>query len=181
MATLYPELPGRRELLEALYTDEVDAVCRAAEAVEAETPGARLVAWLHRFSAFSAGKRHVASELLKDGDGSDPVFSENRARVLAAGRPLLVAAQRAGEIRGDLTLEQVLDMVIAISTIRGDRGSRSARSCRPRSTACARTPPSGRTAAALARGLREPAAVVLRLRGGPRPDAPVARPQSRGT
>jgi hypothetical protein len=42
--------------------------------------------------------------------------------VLAAGRPLLEAAQQAGEIRADLTLEQVLDMVIAITTIRGDRG-----------------------------------------------------------
>ena len=41
--------------------------------------------------------------------------------MLAAGRPLLAAAQRAGEIRADLTLEQVLDMVIALATIRGDR------------------------------------------------------------
>jgi len=122
MATLYRNFPGRRELLEALYTDEVDAVCAAAAEPEGDTPAARLVAWLHRFSAFSAGKRHVASELLKDADGTDPVFSENRARVLAAGRPLLEAAQRAGEIRADLTLEQVLDMVIAIATIRGDRG-----------------------------------------------------------
>ena len=120
MATLYRNFPGRRELLEALYTDEVDAVCDAAATLEAATPGARLVAWLHRFAAFSASKRHVAAELLKDAGGSDPVFSENRARVLAAGAPLLVAAQRAGEIRGDLTLEQVLDMVIAIATIRGE-------------------------------------------------------------
>ena len=122
MATLYRNFPGRRDLLEALYTDEVDAVCAAASQPEGDTPGARLVAWLHRFSAFSAGKRHVASELLKDADGTDPVFSENRSRVLAAGRPLLEAAQRAGEVRADLTLEQVLDMVIAIATIRGDRG-----------------------------------------------------------
>jgi AcrR family transcriptional regulator len=27
MATLYRNFPGRRELLEALYTDEVDAIC----------------------------------------------------------------------------------------------------------------------------------------------------------
>ncbi len=31
MATLYRNFPGRRELLEALYTDEVNAVCQAAE------------------------------------------------------------------------------------------------------------------------------------------------------
>src|ERR1017187_10281374 len=52
MATLYRNFPGRRELLEALYIDEVNAVCEAAETLEAETPGALLMAWLHRFFAF---------------------------------------------------------------------------------------------------------------------------------
>ena len=42
--------------------------------------------------------------------------------MLAAGRPLLVAAQEAREIRDDLTLEQILDMVIAIAKIHGDAG-----------------------------------------------------------
>ena len=51
---------------------------------------------------------------------SNPVFNENRARVLAAGRLLLVAAQRTHEVRDDLTLEQILDMIIAIATIHGD-------------------------------------------------------------
>ena len=32
------------------------------------------------------------------------------------------AAQERGEVRDDLTLEQVLDMVIAVSAIRGDSG-----------------------------------------------------------
>jgi hypothetical protein len=40
--------------------------------------------------------------------------------VIAAARPLLAAAQRAHEVRDDLALEQVLDMVIAIATIHGD-------------------------------------------------------------
>ena len=48
------------------------------------------------------------------------MFNENRDRVLAAGRPLLAAAQDAGEVRGDLALEQILDLVIAIARIHGD-------------------------------------------------------------
>jgi AcrR family transcriptional regulator len=119
MATLYRNFPGRRELLEALYTDEVDAVCEAAGTVGGETPGAVLVAWLHRFFAFFTSKRPIASELLVHVESSNPVFNENRARVLAAGRPLLLAAQRAHEVRAELTLEQILDMVVAIATIRG--------------------------------------------------------------
>jgi AcrR family transcriptional regulator len=122
MATLYRNFPGRQELLEALYTDEVDALLEAAETIDGETPGATLVAWLHRFFAFTTSKRHIASELLKQTDRSNPLFKNNRARVMAVGRPLLAAAQDAGEVRADLTLEQILDMIVAIGTIHGDTG-----------------------------------------------------------
>jgi AcrR family transcriptional regulator len=122
MATLYRNFPGRQELLEALYTDEVDAVCQAAETIDGETPGAALVAWLYRFFAFTTSKRHIAAELLKQTDRSNPLFKNNRTRVIAAGRPLLAAAQYAGEVRDDLTLEQILDMIVAIATIHGDTG-----------------------------------------------------------
>ena len=122
MATLYRNFPGRQELLEALYTDEVDALCEAAETIDGETPGAALAAWLHRFFAFTTSKRHIAAELLKHTDRSNPLFEDSRTRVLAAGRPLLAAAQHAGEVRDDLTLEQILDMIVAIATIHGDPG-----------------------------------------------------------
>ena len=96
MATLYRNFADRRELLEALYTDEVDAICEATETVRGETPGA-----------------------LTHGGSGSPVFGESRARVLAAGRPLLLAAQQAHEVRNDLTLEQILDMIVAIARIHG--------------------------------------------------------------
>src|SRR6202451_2845928 len=92
MATLYRNFPGRRELLEALYTDEVNAVCNAAETSGGETPGAILEAWLHPLFAFATSKRHIARALL----------------------------QHTHCIRDDLTPEQLLDMVIAIATIHGD-------------------------------------------------------------
>jgi AcrR family transcriptional regulator len=115
MATLYRNFPGRRELLEAL-----NAICIAAEAVNGDTPGAVLVGWLRRFFVFATSKRRIAAVLLEHTDRSNPLFDDNRARVIAAGRPLLAAAQRAHEVRADVTLEQVLDMVIAIATMQGD-------------------------------------------------------------
>jgi AcrR family transcriptional regulator len=120
MATLYRNFPSRRALLEALYTDEVDALCAAAATVGGATPGAVLEAWLRRFFAYFTSKREIAAELLTHVDSSNPVFNESRARVLAAGRPLLVAAQRAQEVRDDLALEQILDMLVAIAKIHGD-------------------------------------------------------------
>jgi AcrR family transcriptional regulator len=122
MATLYRNFPGRQELLEALYTDEVDTVCTAAETINGETPGAALMAWLHRFFAFTTSKRHIAAELLKQTDYSNPLFRNSRTRVITASRPLLAAAQHSGEVRDDLTLEQILDMIVAIATIHGDTG-----------------------------------------------------------
>jgi len=125
-ATLYRNFPNRRTLLEALYLDEVDAICAAAASAEGDTPGARFTAWLRRFVTYFTSKRPVAIELLaqadEDEDAADrsPVFGEGRPRVLAAGGPLLSAAQDAGEIRADLTLEQILELVIAIARIHGD-------------------------------------------------------------
>jgi hypothetical protein len=84
-----------------------------------ETFGPSGIGWLRRFFAFATAKHHVASELLAHLDRSSPVFGESRARVLAAARPLLVAAQHSHEVRYDLTLEQILDMIVAIATIHG--------------------------------------------------------------
>jgi AcrR family transcriptional regulator len=120
MATLYRNFPGRPELLEALYADEVDAVCGAAGAGDAQTPGAALTTWLRLLFAFVLSKGLIVSELLEHTGHGSPVAHGNRARALAAGQPLLTAAQDAHEIRGDLTLEQIFDMIIAIATIHGD-------------------------------------------------------------
>ena len=46
MATLYRNFPGRRELLEALFTDEVNAICQAAEPLKDETPGTISIRYL---------------------------------------------------------------------------------------------------------------------------------------
>lgn len=120
MATLYRNFPGKHQLIEALYADEVDVVCRAAETAEGDSDGARFAAWLRSFFAFVTSKRQVASELLRFTDHTDPVFGNSRARVTAAGQPLLSAAQRSGQVRTDLLLDQILDMVHAVAMIRGD-------------------------------------------------------------
>jgi AcrR family transcriptional regulator len=121
MATLYRNFPGRQELLEALYVDEIDAICGAAATVTGGTAGARLDAWLRAFFDFFSSKRHVGDELLKAPDADRGFFDSNRARVLAAGEPLFGAAHEAGEIRDDLDFVQVLEMIRAIAKIEGDR------------------------------------------------------------
>ena len=123
-ATLYRNFANRRQLLEALYVDEIDAVCEAAATIGEDTPGASLTAWLRRFYAYFTSKRLVAAELLEHTGADDPMFGAGYARVLDAGRPLLLAARASGETRSALTLEQILDMVAAIAKIPGDAGYR---------------------------------------------------------
>jgi len=120
MATLYRNFPGRRELLEALYADDVDAICEAARGYNDETPGAALRNWLSQAFAFFTSKRQVAAELLKHTQNDSRFFNDNRSRVLAAGRPLLAAAQETHEARSDLTIDQILEMIAAIAHIQRD-------------------------------------------------------------
>ncbi|HEX3361044.1 MAG TPA: helix-turn-helix domain-containing protein [Solirubrobacterales bacterium] len=119
MATLYRNFPGRRELLEALYSEVIDGILVAAEERSGETAGERFTAWLRAFLDFSTSKRQLVAELLAEDDDRS-VFNQNRARVLAAGAPLLAAAQKSGEVRKDLSLAQILELVIAVGKIRGD-------------------------------------------------------------
>lgn len=118
-ATLYRNFANRRELLEALYVDEIDAVCAAAVTIAGDSPGAILAAWLRRFYAYFTSKRVVAAELLAHSSVEDPVFGAGYARVLDAGQPLLNAARKSGEVKIDLTLAQILDLIASIAKIPG--------------------------------------------------------------
>jgi AcrR family transcriptional regulator len=117
-ATLYRNFATRRQLLETLLVDEVDEVCAAAATVEGDNPGERLETWLRRFFHYVTTKRPVVIALVEDTDRTNPVF-DSRGRMLAAGQPLLSAAQDANQISGDLDLGQILDLVMAIAKISG--------------------------------------------------------------
>lgn len=116
MATLYRNFPGRVQLLEALYASEVEAVCAAAESV-AGAPGVALTTWLRSFFNFVISKQPIGAQLLEQPPGKTSLMSESRARVTEAARPLLLAAQQAGDVRTDVSLDQMLDLVVAIASV----------------------------------------------------------------
>jgi len=100
-------------VLQALFADEVDALLAAAR-------DTTLLPWLRRFAAFIQSKHPIGAELLDLSDGDAAVLEHGRSRVTAAAEPLVTAAQRAGEVRADLTTEQILAMVKAVAHIPGD-------------------------------------------------------------
>lgn len=123
MATLYRNFPGRLGLIEVLYPHQVDDLCAAAGLVHGRTPGEEFFAWLRRFHAAGARKGPLATLLVADSQGGNPVLKESRARVNAAGAPLFAAAQASGEVRDDVSLDQVLDAVVALGRVEDDPAS----------------------------------------------------------
>jgi len=115
IGTLYRHFPNRQTLLEALYVNEVEEVCRSAELVDGADPWQALNDWFERLIGYLATKRALAHELLDYLDADAPLFKECRAGLFAAGEPLLKRAQDAGVVRADVDFSDVLHMVAGMS------------------------------------------------------------------
>jgi AcrR family transcriptional regulator len=123
IGTLYRHFPSRQALLEALYLDEVEELCRSAAELDGADPWEALNSWFERFIGYLATKRALAAELLNYLDKDASLFQASRASLFAAGEPLLERAQQAGVVRQDVTIAEVIQMVIGIGKIpAGDPG-----------------------------------------------------------
>jgi AcrR family transcriptional regulator len=117
IGTLYRHFPNRQALLEALYVNEVEEVCRTATQFEDGDPWEALNGWFERVIAYLATKRALAHELLNYLDLDAPLFQVCRTSLYAAGEPLLKRAQEAGAVRPDVEFPEVMQMVMGISKI----------------------------------------------------------------
>jgi AcrR family transcriptional regulator len=117
IGTLYRNFPNRQALLEAVYAEEVESLCRSAADFADLEPWDALVAWLRRFVSYMTTKQALAAELLDYMDRDSPLFSTCRTAMYTAGEPLLTRAQQAGVARADVNLPDVIQMVAGISKI----------------------------------------------------------------
>lgn len=113
-ATLHRHFPTRQALLEAVFTDRVEALCERARALAADlAPGPALVAWLRAVGRHAAANRGLAASLLR---GADPSLGRTcHAMITAAGDGLLAAARRAGEVRSDVAVVDLLKLANAVA------------------------------------------------------------------
>jgi AcrR family transcriptional regulator len=117
IGTLYRNFPNRQALVEALYLGEVEAVCRsAAEFADAE-PWEALDGWLARVVSYIGTKRALAGELLNYLDQDAELFATSRKALWGAGEPLLVRAQEAGVVRDDLSIGDLIQLIVGIVKI----------------------------------------------------------------
>jgi len=113
--TLYRHFPTRLALVEAVYRDNVERLCAEGERLAAtETPADALVDWLRGFVRVVAEKRGLAAALTDEGQASE-LFAQCHAMINTTGGELLDRAKRAGAVRDEVTLGDVLKMAKAFA------------------------------------------------------------------
>ncbi|MFD5118669.1 TetR/AcrR family transcriptional regulator [Streptomyces sp. NPDC058385] len=111
IGTLYRNFPTRRHLFETVYAEEVDALCRLADELADAPPWDGLATWLRRFVDYTVTKRAIRDTL----SGESDIFVACRRAMLDAGEPLLLRAQAAGEVRSDMSFDDLLRLVSGVT------------------------------------------------------------------
>ena len=116
IGTLYRHFPTRRAMLEALLHDGINELCRDADhLLGSPDPGAALAAWLRAVVAHAIASRGLAAELLRTPSETGLPPSNQCQEMRAMGARLLARAQAAGEIRADVTADDLFTLVNGIA------------------------------------------------------------------
>jgi AcrR family transcriptional regulator len=118
IGTLYRHFPTRPALLESVYLEEVQAICRSADDFAGVDPWEALTGWLRLYAGFAATKRALFDELLPYIGQDAEVFKSCKTVMSTTGDALLGRAQEAGAVRRDVTFMDVARMVGGIAAIR---------------------------------------------------------------
>jgi AcrR family transcriptional regulator len=118
IGTLYRHFPSRQELIEAVYVEEVEALCRSAEELDELPPWDALIGWLDGFVSYVATKRALAEELMATVGADSPMFRKCHDAIATAGQPLLTRAQQAGAVRPDVSFLDVIRLVSGVTMIK---------------------------------------------------------------
>jgi AcrR family transcriptional regulator len=115
IGTLYRHFASRDALVEAVYRNEVDQLCGAAqELLEQYPPERALAEWMDRFIAYAATKRGLSSALKSLSVAQSELFPATRERLLSTIASFLAAGRAAGTIRADVDEGDVLRAMNAV-------------------------------------------------------------------
>ncbi|WP_275560157.1 TetR/AcrR family transcriptional regulator [Streptomyces sp. 5-6(2022)] len=103
-ATMHRHFPTRRELIIAVYSEEVAELCARSQSLLAEDPaGDALFGWLQDFIAHVAAKRELALSITDDRTGQrSALFDHWHHSMHTAASALLTRAQSVGAVRAVL-------------------------------------------------------------------------------
>ncbi|WP_433186250.1 TetR/AcrR family transcriptional regulator [Actinoallomurus sp. CA-150999] len=121
-ATMYRHFPTRRELIIAVYADEVAALCTQGEALlDDESPADALFGWLRAFIAHVAAKRELALAIPDDQGGQrSALFDRWHKSMRTTASTLLTHAQSRGAVDTDLDVSDLLTLANGIAVASSD-------------------------------------------------------------
>jgi AcrR family transcriptional regulator len=115
IGTLYRHFPTREALFEAVYRHEVDHLGDLAEELARDGhPTVALRTWLHANVRLVAAKKGMIEALQPAAHGSSELKAYSFERLTQAIGLLLARAVAAGEIRDDVTAEDLLRTLFGI-------------------------------------------------------------------
>jgi AcrR family transcriptional regulator len=116
VGTLYRHFPAREALLAAVYQEEVRQLCAAADSLlAARRPYEALEAWLGQLVDYLATKRVILPALKAASAGEAPLAASASGAIMAAMGRLAKAAAASGEIRPEVTPEDMQRLTAGLS------------------------------------------------------------------
>ena len=121
IATLYRHFPTRESLVGAVYQDQVQRLTLgASELLEQLPPAEAMRRWMDLFADWLATKHGMTDTLLAMLE-SGPI-ADARTELLAAITAILDAGRAAGDLRADVSAEDIAASLIGTFTVAGQPG-----------------------------------------------------------
>ncbi|MEV4604763.1 helix-turn-helix domain-containing protein [Amycolatopsis sp. NPDC049253] len=111
IATLYRNFPTRVDLMEYVYLTSVDELVRYGQGLDRTDPWDALAAWLSRFVTHLATKHVLTTVLTRESKGYLP----SRDAIYGVADPLFELARQSGVIRTDVSADDVMRLVFAVT------------------------------------------------------------------
>lgn len=127
IGTLYRHFPTREALFQGVYRHEVDELVAFADRLaEDPAPADALRRWLHANVGMIATKKGMLEALAPTVDNSNEVYANSVARLTGSAGDLMARAVAAGEIRSDVTPEELMRALVGMCFIRENAGWQAA-------------------------------------------------------
>jgi AcrR family transcriptional regulator len=118
IATLYRHFPTRESLVDAVYRDQVARLTTGArELLSQMPPAAAMRHWMDLFGEWIATKNGMLDTLLVMIESGEIAHAQTRSQLLAAITTILDAGRTAGDLRPDVTADDIAASLIGIFTV----------------------------------------------------------------
>jgi AcrR family transcriptional regulator len=120
IATLYRHFPTREALVVAVYHDRVERLTvGACELLGQLRPAEAMRRWMDLFGDWLMTKHGMIHTLLAMIESGEIALAQTRAELLAVITTILEAGRAAGDLRADITAEDIAASLIGIFTVAG--------------------------------------------------------------